>query len=123
MAEKRYTKLTKELKPDLVSYREDKAKALGGGEEEREALYRNSNSLVYAGREEKPSAEAIDRLVADVHRQESDRSKRSRRRAFNEEEDVTYINERNMKFNKKVSRAFDKNTQEIRDNLERGTAL
>lgn len=37
--------------------------------------------------------------------------------------DVTYINKRNKVFNKKVARYFDKYTSEIRENLERGTAL
>lgn len=47
----------------------------------------------------------------------------SRRRANFEAEDVTSINERNKNFNKKLKRAFDKYTVEIRQNLERGTAL
>jgi len=47
----------------------------------------------------------------------------SRRRAFNEENDVDYINDRNYHFNKKLARAYDDYTQEIRENLERGTAL
>ena len=47
----------------------------------------------------------------------------SRRRAAYEGEDVTSINERNKHFNKKLKRAFDKYTVEIRQNLERGTAL
>lgn len=51
------------------------------------------------------------------------RSKFSRRRRRLEEEDVTYINERNRNYNKKISRAFDKYTVEIKQNLERGTAL
>lgn len=51
------------------------------------------------------------------------RSKFSRRRAFNEEADVDYINERNMKFNKKAARFYDKYTAEIKQNLERGTAV
>ena len=38
-------------------------------------------------------------------------------------EDVTSINDRNKFFNKKIKRAFDKYTVEIRQNLERGTAL
>jgi len=40
-----------------------------------------------------------------------------------EGEDVTWINQRNKKFNQKISRNFDKHTAEIRQNLERGTAL
>jgi hypothetical protein len=47
----------------------------------------------------------------------------SRRRANFDGEDVTSINERNKQFNKKLKRAFDKYTVEIRQNLERGTAL
>jgi hypothetical protein len=51
------------------------------------------------------------------------RSNWSRRRTFNEDADVTYINRRNEVFNKKIGRAFDGYTSEIRANLERGTAL
>lgn len=47
----------------------------------------------------------------------------SRRRTFDEDKDVTYINRRNEVFNKKIERAFDPYTAEIRQNLERGTAL
>jgi len=38
-------------------------------------------------------------------------------------EDVSYVNKRNKRFNEKISRNFDKYTAEIRQNLERGTAL
>jgi hypothetical protein len=51
------------------------------------------------------------------------RSKFSRRRQHYEGQDIDYINDRNEKFNKKVKRAFDKYTVEIKQNLERGTAL
>jgi pre-mRNA-splicing factor SYF2 len=51
------------------------------------------------------------------------RKKFSRRRQEFDQEDVTYINERNKVFNKKIKRAYDKYTVEIRQNLERGTAL
>ena len=47
----------------------------------------------------------------------------SRRRTFDEDKDVTYINRRNEVFNKKIERAFDSYTAEIRQNLERGTVL
>ena len=36
---------------------------------------------------------------------------------------MDYINERNMKFNKKAARFYDKYTAEIKQNLERGTAV
>ena len=51
------------------------------------------------------------------------RAKFSRRRPFDSEGDVDYINERNMKFNKKASRFYDQYTAEIKQNLERGTAV
>ena len=46
-----------------------------------------------------------------------------RRRAHLDEEYVTYINDRNRQFNKKAARAFDPYTTEIKQNLERGTAV
>ena len=51
------------------------------------------------------------------------RAKYSRRRAFDEDEDIDYINVRNMKFNKKLERFYGKYTTEIKQNLERGTAV
>ena len=51
------------------------------------------------------------------------RSKYSRRRGMNPEADVDYINDRNMRFNKKAARYYDKFTAEIKQNLERGTAV
>jgi hypothetical protein len=47
----------------------------------------------------------------------------SRRRTFQEDADVDYINEHNAKFNKKIKRAYDQYTVEIKQNLERGTAV
>lgn len=51
------------------------------------------------------------------------RSKYSRRRTFDEDADIDYINERNMKFNKKLERFYGPYTTEIKQNLERGTAV
>lgn len=67
--------------------------------------------------------EAIAALSAEMKADEEARTKFSKRRKFNEQEDVTYINLRNYRFNKKISRAYDKYTEETKDNLERGTAL
>lgn len=36
---------------------------------------------------------------------------------------MSYINEMNKKFNQRLSRHYDKYTKDIRDALERGTAL
>ena len=51
------------------------------------------------------------------------REKFSRRRIHDDEADIDYINERNMKFNKKLERFYGQYTQEIKQNLERGTAV
>ncbi|ORY08318.1 SYF2-domain-containing protein [Basidiobolus meristosporus CBS 931.73] len=119
VAHKKYKKLINELKPDLNAYNEQKLMASTSGDAEE--FYQDANSLSFV--ENKPDQESVDRLVSDVQKQIDKRAKVSRRRAFNEEDDVTYINERNMHFNRKISRAYDKYTKEIRDNFERGTAL
>lgn len=51
------------------------------------------------------------------------REKYSRRRIHNDDADIDYINERNMKFNKKLERFYGQYTTEIKQNLERGTAV
>ena len=51
------------------------------------------------------------------------RAKFSRRRAVHTDSEIDYINERNMRFNKKAERFYGKHTQEIKDALERGTAV
>ena len=67
--------------------------------------------------------ERVQALVEDMHEAALRRTKWSRRRTFHEDRDVTYINKRNEVYNKKIERAFDPYTTEIRNNLERGTAL
>jgi pre-mRNA-splicing factor SYF2 len=51
------------------------------------------------------------------------RAKYSRRRAHDEDADIDYINERNAKFNKKLERFYGTYTADIKQNLERGTAV
>lgn len=51
------------------------------------------------------------------------REKYSRRRTHNDDADIDYINERNMNFNKKLERFYGQHTAEIKQNLERGTAV
>lgn len=67
--------------------------------------------------------EAAEALSAELREDDLARSRFSKRRKFDEHEDVTYINLRNYRFNKKVSRAYDKYTAETQESLERGTAL
>jgi hypothetical protein len=53
------------------------------------------------------SKERVQALVEDMHDAAVRRANWSRRRTFNEEKDVTYINKRNEVYNKKIERAFD----------------
>lgn len=76
------------------------------------------NAAVY-----KPSEERVDALVNDLATQAARRASSSRRRQHYEENEVSYINDRNKVFNEKLSREFAKYTSEIKNNLERGTAL
>ncbi len=65
----------------------------------------------------------IDRMVNELVDRGHKRKEFSRRRKFHEERDVDSINDRNEHFNRKIERAFGKYTVEIKNNLERGTAL
>mmetsp|Transcript_20231 Transcript_20231/g.49626 ORF Transcript_20231/g.49626 Transcript_20231/m.49626 type:complete len:446 (-) Transcript_20231:165-1502(-) len=63
------------------------------------------------------------RNLANEMKRRVEKQKKKRERMEFEETDVSYINNRNKRFNQKISRNFDKHTAEIRQNLERGTAL
>lgn len=97
---KQHDRMIKQLVPDMDTYNETKDKSLPLDTE--------------AG---------VDRMVESVNKQIEIRSKRSRRRRFDHDADVDYINERNMRFNKKLARHYDKYTAETKRNFERGTAL
>ncbi|KAF8843481.1 SYF2-domain-containing protein [Paxillus ammoniavirescens] len=84
-------------------------------------FYRDANTLLYA--DNKPTEDAIDRVVGKINRDIDKKAKFSRKRLNEEEGDITYINERNRVFNKKIARYYDKHTAEIRASFERGTAL
>ena len=75
------------------------------------------------GKIDDTSEEGKNRLVAELAEQASNRKTFSRRRQHYEGKDVDYINERNKHFNEKLSRAYNKYTVELGQNLERGTAL
>ena len=66
--------------------------------------------------------EGARRLANELHRRIQKAAKKRNRFEF-DETDVTYINQRNKRFNQKISRDYDQATAEIKQNLERGTAL
>merc|ERR1712168_149486 len=111
---RQYQRLTKQIKPDMSEYEEEKEK-MG------EAFYAGRDTLGVT--EHKDSPEAVDRMVADLDKLQAKRAKYSRRRAYDVEGDIDYINERNKKFNQKLERFYGEYTAEIKQNLERGTAV
>ncbi|KAG7519505.1 hypothetical protein JOB18_010286 [Solea senegalensis] len=111
---RQYQRLTKQIRPDLESYEKQR-------QECGEDFYPTANSLIHGTHV--PTKDGIDRMVEDVEKQIEKRAKYSRRRAYNDDADIDYINERNAKFNKKAERFYGKYTAEIKQNLERGTAV
>lgn len=111
---RQYERLTKKLKPDMAAYVHEKEK-MG------EAFYPTKDTIIQGLHVD--SKESIDNMVEDLEKQIEKHSKFSRRRRFNDDADINYINERNMKFNKKLERFYGQYTAEIKQNLERGTAV
>lgn len=109
-----YKKRTKNVEVDLEEYNKMK--------EEDPEFYREASSLQY-GKAPKISKDKVDGMVKELKDREEKRKSFSRRRRFHEEKDIDSINDRNEHFNKKIERAFGKYTLEIKNNLERGTAL
>ncbi|RPD76187.1 SYF2-domain-containing protein [Lentinus tigrinus ALCF2SS1-7] len=142
-ARRKYKKDLDFIKPDLESYNRQKEIALGltAGTLSKPGAASSSSAvttfdpsggalqvaptslqhLLYA--DNKPSEDAIDRVISKINKDVDKKSKFSRKRANEDEGDVTYINERNRVFNKKIARYYDKYTAEIRASFERGTAL
>ncbi|PSN34473.1 Pre-mRNA-splicing factor Syf2 [Blattella germanica] len=112
--DEQYNRLVKNMKPDMQLYNRQKDK-LG------DAFYGGQNTILHGLHQD--SKEGIDRMVEDLEKQISKREKYSRRRMHNDDADIDYINERNMKFNKKLERFYGEHTTEIKQNLERGTAV
>ncbi|WOH03685.1 hypothetical protein DCAR_0623084 [Daucus carota subsp. sativus] len=109
-----YKKRTKNIDVDLVEYNKMK--------EADPEFYRDASSLQY-GKAPKISEDKIDKMVKELKDRDEKRNTFSRRRKFHEEKDIDSINDRNEHFNKKIERAFGRYTLEIKNNLERGTAL
>jgi pre-mRNA-splicing factor SYF2 len=148
-ARRRYKKDLDHIKPDLVAYNRQKEIAMGlapgtlvtsfnptagsstssmqvvpTSQQQQiaaENFYRDANSMLYG--DNKPSEDAIDRVVGKINKDIDKKGKFSRKRLNEDEGDITYINERNRVFNKKIARYYDKYTSEIRASFERGTAL
>jgi cyclophilin family peptidyl-prolyl cis-trans isomerase len=74
--------------------------------------------------------DAAHRVAVELHRRIDKNQKKDRKRKQEQirnevhgDSNASGINLRNQRFNEKINRTFDKQTAEIRHNLERGTAL
>jgi len=111
---RQYERISGQIRVNQEAY-ETQRQSLG-----EEAFYPGAGDIITTGQ---VSTSALDKMAADIERQISKRSKYSRRRTHVDDADISYINERNKKFNEKCERFYGQYTEEIRQNLERGTAL
>jgi len=90
---RQYNRLVKNMPArDMTKYEKQK-------QELGEAFYGGPNTILHNIIKDSPSA--VDNMVKDLEQQIERRSKFSRRRTYNADADVDFINERNSKFNKK----------------------
>lgn len=113
---RQYTRLVKQMPtPDMDKYQKMRQE-LGD-----EIFYGGAHTIMQGIHKDSPKA--IDNMVKDLEAQIDKRKKFSRRRTHNDDADIDFINERNSKFNKKLDRFYGEHTAEIKQNLERGTAI
>ena len=82
-----------------------------------------NGSLAHGLRPDGQTAVGVDAMAAEIERREKGRLKRKLGANGGEGANVQSINERNEAYVKRINKAFDKHTTDIRQNLERGTAL
>ncbi|KAI1730910.1 SYF2 splicing factor domain-containing protein [Ditylenchus destructor] len=115
MSMRQYERLTNSVKPDLESY--SKMKEVVGEEQ----FYPSADTLIQGSHY--PTDNALNKLSDDVRKQMKKRDQYHRRRMFDPEAPIDFINERNRRFNQKLERYFGKYTEDIKEDLERGTAI
>uniref|UniRef100_A0A914GUX3 Pre-mRNA-splicing factor SYF2 n=1 Tax=Globodera rostochiensis TaxID=31243 RepID=A0A914GUX3_GLORO len=115
MSIRQYERMTNGLKPDMESYQ--KMKEVVGEDQ----FYANANTLIQGSHY--PTDKALGKLSEDVHNQMKKRDQYHRRRMFDPDAPIDFINERNRKFNHKLERYYGKYTADIKEDLERGTAI
>lgn len=106
LAKRKYDKLVANLKPDFALYRQQ-----------------TPTDTIDPFTTFTPTRENVSKMVEDVYEQIEKRSTFSKKKRFNPDADVTYINERNKRFNEKISRAYGAITQELRESVEQGPYL
>ncbi|KAF3924930.1 hypothetical protein ABW21_db0208499 [Orbilia brochopaga] len=129
-ARKVYKRQLRGIEPDLEGYAKERAKVVKEGQiyetetgelvavDETGEFYADGASTAFV--DNKPSRAAVDRLVADLKKADEVRVKRQKK---GDDDDITYINDKNKQFNQKLARYYNKYTSEIRDSFERGTMI
>lgn len=113
---RQYNRLVKQIPPcDRKKYIENRQKV---GDD---VFYGEAHTISKGLHTDTPLA--IDKMVNDLEQQLMKRKTFSRRRTHNDDADIDYINEKNARFNKKLERFYGEHTSEIKQNLERGTAI
>ncbi|PRP89066.1 hypothetical protein PROFUN_02344 [Planoprotostelium fungivorum] len=87
-----------------------------------EDFFPTAHNLNY-GQGKTDTKEKVEFLLDEMGKARQKNREFSRKRIAPEGAYVNYINDRNKEFNRQVSKAYDKYTVEIRQNLERGTAI
>lgn len=120
-----YKRQLREMKPDLDGYEKEKQAAvqkaaMSGGLEivetdDGELVAVDKNGTFYSTAdstgfvENKPERAAVDRLVTDLRKAEETRLKKRKDKGRGEDDgDVTYINDANQRFNKKLATFYNK---------------
>lgn len=113
---RQYNRLVKQFtSPDMEKYNKIR------NEVGDEIFYGSEHTISQGSHKDK--SKAIDNMVNDLEQQIMKRKSFSRRRTHNDDADIDYINEKNARFNKKLERFYGEYTSEIKQNLERGTAI
>ncbi|CAD6188374.1 unnamed protein product [Caenorhabditis auriculariae] len=115
MTLRQHSRLTSSLDPNMDAY--TKMRDVVGSEQ----FYPTADTLIHGNHY--PTTSAMSRLVDDVKGQVKRREQFHRRRMFDPDAPIDYINEKNKKFNQKLEKFYGKYTEDIRDDLERGTAI
>ncbi|KRZ67118.1 Heparan sulfate glucosamine 3-O-sulfotransferase 3B1 [Trichinella papuae] len=93
-----YERLTEQIKPDFQEYS-------GMKELLAEDFYPDSNTLIQNAHY--PSDSKVDRLIENLNMQKAKREKARRRKEFDPDAPIDYINERNKQYNMKLDRYYD----------------
>jgi len=98
MSIRQYERLTNNLKPDMETYK--KMKTVIGEEE----FYPSANTLIQGSHY--PTESAMNKLTTNIDEQAKRRQQFHRRRTFDPDAPITFINEKNRKFNEKLELTF-----------------